>query len=400
MASDGGSRVSGWGPLVTVNLLFGAFAGIAVAFLPAYYRSLGFSGAELGLLLSILPVFIVAAPPLWGHLADKTGRPDRVILLLALGVTAALSLLLNVRVYGAVVAAVATYGLFYSGISPVMDALMLQRVSEAGGSYSRLRFFASCGFVLCSLMFGLRVGSIGPSILYAAMGLMGLTAVASFALRTKRAKLEKKRLRDGAVIFAHRDIRFLLAACCLHWIASAPFHALMSIHILSLKLPTWVVGATFSVSVAAEACVMLVYPRISRRLAPRFVLALAFTMSGLRWLGISQTRVGWELVALALLHAFTFGLFFIAATEALARRVPDGLRASAQGMLFSVVFGVGGVTGYSLSGLLYDRLGGSKLFMLAALFELLAAGVALGMRPSNKTTQTREPRLPDPGLEA
>ncbi len=400
MEANGGSRVSGWGPLVTVNLLFGAFAGVAVPFLPAYYRSLGFSGGALGLLLSILPIFVVAAPPMWGHLADKSGRPDRVVLLLALGVISALSLLLNVRAYGAVVVAVATYGLFYSGIAPVMDALMLQRVSEVGGSYSRLRVFASLGFILCSLLFGLGAGAIGPATLLAAIGLMAMTALASFALRTKRAKLEKRRLRDGAVIFKYRDVRFLLAACCLHWIASAPFHALMSIHILSLELSPWVVGATFAVSVAAEASVMLIYPRIATRLQPRYVLALAFVMSGLRWWGISQAKAAPELVGLALLHAFTFGLFFIAATEALARRVPDGLRASAQGMLFSVVFGVGGVTGYSVSAFLYDRIGGGKLFTLAALFELLAAGVALGMRPSSHTIRTQEPRLPDPGLEA
>ena len=42
---------------------------------------------------------------------------------------------------------------------------------------------------------------------------------------------------------------------------------------------------------------------------------------------------------------------------------------------FAVVFGVGGMIGYPASGALFDLLGGSRLFLISAALELVAAGL-------------------------
>ena len=49
--------------------------GIILPYLPPYFRSLGFSGKEIALAVSLQPLLMIVVPPLWGYLADRTSRP-------------------------------------------------------------------------------------------------------------------------------------------------------------------------------------------------------------------------------------------------------------------------------------------------------------------------------------
>jgi len=83
-------------------------------------------------------------------------------------------------------------------------------------------------------------------------------------------------------------------------------------------------------------------------------------------------------IALQLLHGFTFGLFWGAAMAGMARLIPSPLRATGQALFSAIVFGVGNGLGYFLAGWLYDRSGSApSLFGWAALIELALFGAIL-----------------------
>jgi PPP family 3-phenylpropionic acid transporter len=63
-------------------LLFAAIAAI-LPFLALYYRSLGLSGGQIGILLSVSPLITLFASPFWTGLADA-GKRHKVILVTAL----------------------------------------------------------------------------------------------------------------------------------------------------------------------------------------------------------------------------------------------------------------------------------------------------------------------------
>jgi PPP family 3-phenylpropionic acid transporter len=58
-------------PFVLNFLLFVATAFV-LPFLVLYYQSLGFSGAQIGLLSGLTPLVIMIGAPFWTGLADKT----------------------------------------------------------------------------------------------------------------------------------------------------------------------------------------------------------------------------------------------------------------------------------------------------------------------------------------
>ncbi|MDY7230910.1 MFS transporter [Hyalangium rubrum] len=379
-------QVAGRIPLVGFYMLYFGSVGVTQPFLPAYLRSLALSTTQVGLLLALSPLMSLVAPPLWGHLADRTGKISHVLTLLVVGAALGFSPLLGVSTFPALVATLAVYACFASSITPMVDSLALNRVAQVGGNYAHLRLFGSVGFILCTVSFGLVAKSVGQLAVLAPLVLLSTLAVWSLTLRsrtplggTPHPLAGLRLLRDN------KDLRWLLAATSLHWMACTPYNGMLAIHVLALGLPPSVVGLSAGAGVAAEVAALLLYPRLAHRIAPRHLLGLAFFVSALRWVGMAFATSPVLLVALALLHSMTFGVFYVGSVAFMARRVPQHLRASGQGIFAAVTFGVGGLVGFAASGAGYALLGGGHgLFGVAALLEVVAAVLVLQASPSPK----------------
>ncbi|HZH14364.1 MAG TPA: MFS transporter [Archangium sp.] len=376
-------------PLIGVYALYFSITGIVLPFLPAYLKSLTLSVSQVGLLLSLSPLLSLGAPHFWGHLADRTGRPNRVLNLVCCGACVGFIPLIFVDRFPTLVVSLAAYAFFASSISPLLDTLALQHIARTGGSYSHLRLFGSLGFVLSSTLFGFTVDSVGRATVVTALVLLTALALWSFTLRDAGAPPAQVPVHPlaGLQLLADRELRWLLAACALHWIACAPYHGTFSIFVGSLGLPPSVVGLAMGFGVASEVLVMILYPRVANRISPRDLLAIAFVASTLRWAALSVTTSPALIAALSLLHGLSFGAFYVASIAFVARRVPPHLRASGQALFAAITFGVGGLVGYSSAGAGYDWLGGHRLFATAAVLELAAAALVLRITPE-------KPRLP------
>jgi PPP family 3-phenylpropionic acid transporter len=200
-------------------------------------------------------------------------------------------------------------------------------------------------------------------------------------------------LRDGPLLA-------LLAVFSIHWGATAPFHLLFGLFVRDLGLPASVTGVGMALGVFAEVAALLAFPRIAARFPPRAVLAAAFAASAVRWFLLSRATSAAAVIGLQLLHAFTFGLFWGAAMEAMSRAVPSRLRATGQAIFAAVVFGAGNAVGYQLSGLGYDRWHGvAPLFGWAAAAELAALAGLLALPRSilSAGPAASSPRSPSGG---
>jgi len=367
--------------------LYFATVGITLPFFPPYFKSLGFSATEVGVLLALSPLLTLVSPPLFGHLADRTGRADRVLALVAFGALAGFAPLLGARSYGAVFLCFAVSSFFVSSTTSLADSLALRRVASAGGSYAHLRVFGSLGFVASSAAFGFLASQIDRRAVIAAVACAAAGAAWSLCLRSRSAAEGRRAPFAGVRLLRDRDVVLLLAASSLHWIACAPYNGLFAIHVTALGLSPSVVAMAADAGVAAEIAVMASYPKLFERIAPRKVLFVAFAGTVVRWAGLALTSSPAAIVALSALHGLTFGAFYVAAVGFMARRVPGSLRASGQALFAAVVFGIGGLVGFPLAGAGYDLLGGHRLFGAAAALEIAAALLVVRLRAAE------EPRI-------
>jgi PPP family 3-phenylpropionic acid transporter len=131
-------------------------------------------------------------------------------------------------------------------------------------------------------------------------------------------------------------------------------------------------GLAMALGVVAEVGALALFPALEKRLSLRTLFAAAFAGTALRWLLLSRAQGAFALVALQLLHALSFGVYWGCAVEAMQRIVPARLRATGQALFSAAVFAAGNALGYALSGAGYDRLGSvPPLFAWAAAVEVL-----------------------------
>ncbi len=306
-----------------------------------------------------------------------------MLTLLTVGSALCFAPLLGVETFPAIALTLAIYACFASSITPMVDSLALNRVNQVGGSFAHLRLFGSLGFIAISTTFGLVARELGRLTVVVPLALLGLLALWSLSLRSNATPSTSHHPLAGLRLLRdNTDLRWLLAATCLHWMACSPYNGMLAIHILAQGLPPSVVGLAAGVGVAAEVPTMLFYPRFAHLLAPRYLLGIAFALSAVRWAGMALVSSPTLLVGLSLLHSMTFGVFYLSSVAFMARRVPPHLRASGQGLFAAVTFGIGGLMGHTLSGVGYSLLGGHALFGVAGLLELVAVLFVLQSSPA------------------
>jgi PPP family 3-phenylpropionic acid transporter len=289
----------------------------------------------------------------------------------------------------AVGAVLLAYSLADRAVVPLVDSVTVEWAAHhPATSYASIRLYGSVGFAVLTSVVGLVLTWRGdrpgdPLVPVAVVACVGAYALVARRLSAAPAPPHPPRFREMAGLLAHGPLLALLAVFSIHWGATAPFHLLFGLFVRDLGLPASVTGIGMTVGVAAEVAALLAFPRIAGRFSLRTILAASFTVSALRWFLLSRASGALALIGLQLLHAFTFGLFWGAAMDAMSRAVPSRLRATGQALFAAVVFGLGNAVGYQLSGLGYDRWHGvGPLFAWAGAVELLALAALLVLPPA------------------
>lgn len=386
-------------PLIFFYVLYFMGVGVSLPFLPGYFKTLGFNGAETGVLLSVGPTLAMVMPPLWGQWADRSGRGGRVLLLVVWGSVAGLFLLWKATSFAEVLVGLAVHTAFASSITPLTDSLALHHIRSRGGTYANIRRWGSLGFILTAFPFGFFVKDINhwtvltPLVSLAAAGVLCAATLARAPLAVRTGP--RASWRGAFDILKQREMAVFLIATSLHWMACAPYHGSLAPHITALGYPASLIGVSSSLGVVSEVVVMMTWARWGPRFSAKTLLYACFGFSAVRWALMALFSEPWILVGASLLHGFTFGAFYLASIEWVTQRTPDSLRATAQTLYAAVTFGVGGVVGYRGAGVLYDVLGGHQLFGVAAVVALFPmAALSFAQRKSQLIERTVQPRLP------
>jgi PPP family 3-phenylpropionic acid transporter len=369
-----------------VYFLFYAGVGVYLPFFAVHLRGLGFTGEQIGA-IQMVPSLLAPAVALgWASWADRHGSPAdalrRASLVAAIGAVA----LPFARTPLAIAAALVLLSLGDRAIVPLLDAVTLEAARKGGLPYAAIRLFGSLGFSAAAIGVGRALSARGdlpgdalvPAVFAACVA--GYAA-SSFGLpRTPPPDHERPGLADALALLRDRTLLVFLLACSVHWAATGPYHLLFGVLVRERGLPSDVTGLAMTTGVAAEIAVLVLHPRLERRLSPRRLLAVAFAGSALRWLLVSRTASAPALVALQLLHGLTFGLFWATAMASLSALVPPRLRATGQALFSAVVFGGANGLAFLVSGSAYDLYGSAApLYAWAAVLELVALGLAAAL---------------------
>jgi MFS transporter, PPP family, 3-phenylpropionic acid transporter len=314
-------------------------------------------------ILALPQIARVAAPALWGWIADRSGTQRTIVVLGCLANAVCYALLPEVSGTAAMAWLVGTTALVSTAALPLVEAITLGALARQSGRYGPIRLWGSISFMAAVFAGGAGIDFSAPRALpYAMVGCALLAVAAALALppaRVHTAPPQPWRIRAPA--------GGLLACGFCMAVAHGALYAFLTLHLQALGYGGTAIGALWMLGVLAEIAVFLYLPQLFRRHALSTLLVASAACAVVRFLAIGWAAQWLALVVAAqVLHAATFGSFHAAAVASVARVFPPHAQAFGQTLFSSIGYGAGAAAGTLLAGWAWEASGAGLAFSLSA----------------------------------
>lgn len=342
--------------LSAVYFCYFAVVGVMSPYWGLYLEALDFRPSEIGLLSAIPMVTKLAAPNIWGALADASGRRLAIIRFGALGACLCFMGIFFSQQYLWLIAVTVSFSFFWNAILAQFEVVTLSHLGDQAHQYSRIRVWGSVGFIVTVVILGWVFEMISvrylPVVLF--LFLVGIL-ISALALPA-----ESTRTRSGEStgflrqLLRPRIIWFFTVFTFLQ-IGHGVYYTFYSIYLESFDYSRTAIGLLWALGVLAEIYIFMKMPALFQRYSLAGMLQLSLLLTAVRWF-----LTGWFpeypliVTLVQLIHALSFGVTHAVAIEYV--RLAFGRRAQGQGQAFysAICFGGGNAVGAYVSGLLWE----------------------------------------------
>jgi len=357
------------------------FGGFVVPFLTLYLTSEGYSLAAAGLAVSSYGAGNLFASLIGGHLADRLGRRETIVLSM-FGAAFTMVLLSQVHVFGLIVALTFLTGLVSEAYRPASSALLtdLVKPEQRLTAFATLRVTLNAGFAFGPATAGflasfgyiwLFLGDAVTSMLFGVVALVALPKV----IRKPGHHSSWREL--VAVVRGDRRFQQLLLANFAVSVVFMQMASTFGVFITQMGFAPAVYGAVISLNGALIVFCELPLTALTRRFPARRVMAIGYLVIGIGY-GLNYFAHSIPSLVVCML-IFTVGemLSLPMASAYVADLAPPEMRGR--------YMGVNGMT-WALSLILGPALGmklfaanAAAYFLICAALGLLA-GIAISLR--------------------
>ncbi|HXP13296.1 MAG TPA: MFS transporter [Stellaceae bacterium] len=362
-----------------LSLFYGAFflaGGVQLPFWPVWLASRGLGPAEIGALLAIGQWVKVAASPLTGGLADRSGDPRRFMLLLAVVCVAGYMLCIPAHGFAALTLLNALTAACLASILPIGEALALSFATGGKLQYGRVRMWGTLSFILTTLLGGRVLTGRGPdTILYLIIGLTAFNLLSCSLLPRASTHLHDAQPGAWRRLLNPRNFVFL-SMLTLNAASHSVYYAFGSIHWQSQGFSDIAIAWLWAEGAMAEAVLFYFGAKAVERLGLVPLLALGAACGAVRWTVLAFTASLPLLVLAQLLHAGTVAAVGLGGMAYLSRALPPRYAATGQAICAATNSAIGYGVFMLVAGALYGAFGGLAYLAMAGL-SVLAAALAL-----------------------
>jgi len=336
-------------------VIWGAWYVTIVTYLT---ETLHFTGAQAGAVFGTSALACMISPFFVGLIADRFFASEKVLAALHLMGAILLYVVTKVSSFGAVYGVMLAYCICYFPTVALTNSLTLRQVKNASSEFPRIRVFATLGWVAIGATIGfLRVEASSTQFLLAAgaslvMSLYSLTLPHTPpAGKGKQITVRSVLGLDALVMFKQRSYRVFAIASILACIPLTFYFSFTNDYLNELHVQN--AAGKMSLGQVSEVGVMLLMPFIYRRFTLKAILMTGLLAWSVRYLLLAFGNAGdgmWMLYLAILMHGVCFDFFFMTGQLYTDQEAPPHLRATAQGLLAFLTYGVGMFVGSHLSG--------------------------------------------------
>ncbi len=354
------------------------FAGVAFVapYLVLYYQSLGFNGAQIGLLTGVTPLITLVSAPMWTGLADRTGRHRLIMSMVLLAAATAVFIFPGLQTFALVLLFAALFNVFFAPISSFADSATMTMLGAQKAMYGRIRLGGTIGFGLMAPLagavaqnYGLKYAFWGGAAFFFLSLLIGQRMTFEAAAGSAPLGKDVRRL-----LVSRRWVLFLILAFA-GGLAVAASNNYFFPYMKELGAQETTMGLALTIATLSEVPILYFGNRLIHRFHAYGLLLLAMIITGLRLVLLALTNLPALVLWIQLLGGLTFPAMWLAGVSYADENAPEGMRATAQGLFGAMVFGVGTAVGGFVGGPLLENLGGRGMFLVFGIIVLATTAI-------------------------
>ena len=404
---------SAWLRLFLINVSFWVACGSCAPFLSAYYKRIGLSFTQIGVLLAIGPIFAIFIQPLWAMLSDRTGKRKLLLILLALCTAGAYLLYYLGTSFAVCLLAVLVVSLFSLALLPLCDALVIDRANAYGFPFARIRIGGTLGYAVMVFGAGMFLEKFDGAQFAVASAAYLLFAGAVMLLpqgsarkeaaparkeaasarkevapaRKKAAPAKRKAVPARESIFDTSEILFVLALALIESLGLGFCGSFMGSYAVELGFGSSLIGVLSCISALSEVPILLFAGKLVDRFGEIPLLIFSGVMMSLR-LFLTGMGLVPAMISAQLLQSVTYMTTYICCTQYISKHVRAGKMSQGQSALAIVQSGLAAVASNLFGGMLVDAVGTRQAFFAVAAGVLVVALLVGGVYFLRKGTHT------------
>lgn len=364
--------------LLFTNIAYWMTDGCYTPFLSSYYRSIGLSSREIGILLAIGPACAICIQPVWAMFSDRSGKRKKVLELVTVGAAIASLMYYGGKSFTYLFFATVCMAVFYYALLPLCDAIVIESARRFGCDFARIRMGGTLGYAFVVFMIGFfleRVPAAQFALLFL-MLLLFLTAQRHIPKEeTEEGQSWERRAvskKKGGRIFQSREILFVLAFVFVGQAGLAFSGTFLGVYVLELGYSQSLVGILSCISALSEIPILFCASKLMKRFSAMQMLAFSSLMMAVRifltGLGVVPT-----MVIAQLMQSVTYMIMYFCVTTYISEHVCEGKASQGQSILSVVQMGLAAVTANIAGGFVGERLSTQIAFYTASVVVLVGA---------------------------
>ncbi|OLO40386.1 MFS transporter [Alkalihalophilus pseudofirmus] len=354
--------------------LFFAYAimNIVMSYMPIYFTYQGISARELGILLAVGPLASIFAQPFWGYMSDKFKSIKRILLIVVVGTLATALVLFQMNNFTGYTIMMFVLFLFLAPVTALGDSLSQKTALQHKVNFGRIRMWGSLGFAVASLLAGYYLTFVGIQfIMYPILFMTIFALLFAFLLHDVKTTNKPVTILHAVKLGANPRLFAFLLIIVFVSITHRANDTYLGIFITELGGRESIIGWAWFIGVVSEALVFFATALWFRKFKPITFLMISAILYSIRWFLMGAATTPETLLVLQALHGVTFGIFYIAAFQIVSKLVPEELQATGHVLFITTFFGISGIIGAFVGGLIIQSTGVAQLYSYLGFLSLI-----------------------------
>jgi nucleoside transporter len=337
--------------------------------LGTYLGQIGFTGSEIGYAYLMNNIAAIISPFFVGMIADRFFASQKVMGVLHLLGAAILYFATDLTSTGPLIFGLLLYNLTYMPTLALVNAVSFRQMQRPDAQFPKVRVWGTIGWIVAGLMIwliqknfyeGVEQSTLPMKMAAAASLLLGLY---SFTLPNTPPHNVGRNVTAGEVLGLKtlkllKDRAFFVFVLC-SLLISIPlaFYYNFTNLFLNEGLRMEGVAGKMTMGQMSEVAFMVLMPWFFVRLGVKKMLLVGMLAWVARYALFANGNLGaneWMIYAGILLHGVCYDFFFVTGQIYVDKKAPAQMRASAQGFIALITYGVGIGLGSILSGKVVD----------------------------------------------